>query len=96
MSTEMSTSSGRVMATKECKADEMDIAMRMVSFQPQLRSRSEESLDAKVSSYNTSSIARVILQSKTDQRTLFAMIFNKVLTTIVRDVPGATISERDC
>ena len=84
------------MATKECKADEMDIAMRMVSFQPQLRSRSEESLDAKVSSYNTSSIARVILQSKTDQRTLFAMIFNKVLTTIVRDVPGATISERDC
>ena len=48
----------------------------------------------KVSSCNTSSVARVILHSQTDQKTLRATIFDEVLTTIVREVPGATVSER--
>ena len=48
----------------------------------------------RVSTCNTNSIARVMLQSKTDGKTFRATIFDKVLRTIVKDVPGVTVSER--
>ena len=48
----------------------------------------------RVSTCNTNSIARVMIQSETDGKTFRATIFDEVLTTIVKDMPGATVSER--
>ena len=48
----------------------------------------------RVSTCNTNSITQVMLQRETDGKTFRATIFDKVLTTIVKDVPGATVSER--
>ena len=47
----------------------------------------------RVSTCNTNSITQVMLQRETDGKTFRATIFDKVLTTIVKDVPGATVSE---
>jgi len=48
----------------------------------------------KVTNCNMNSVARVILQCETDGRTHRVTIFDEVLTAILRDVPGATISKR--
>ena len=57
---------------------------------PQLR----RMLKMKVTNCNMKSVARVILQSETDGRTHRVTFFDKVLTAILRDVPGATVSKR--
>ena len=48
----------------------------------------------RVSTCNTNSIAWVMLQRETDGKTFQATIFDEVLTTIVKDMPEATVSER--
>ena len=47
----------------------------------------------RVSTCNTNSIARVMLQSETNAKTFRATIFDELLTTIVKDMHGATVSE---